>query len=281
MRLFQHLLQALMDCWSWAEADQRSSSGILYLAIWVILFFFLNLTGGLTDTGELGGESGFLSKTVVVDGRQRPYWVYVPPTYDPDQEWPLIVFLAGLIQWGNPSVLPIGAGIGPALLQNPDLYQCIVAIPQVPFPATWWGNDDLIEAVIEDTRQRYSIDGDRVILTGLSSGGNATLQFGADHVDLFAALVPIGTEGNTDEAETLAQLPIWVFHGSLDTMNAPSKVQAMVDAIRAAGGNVLYTEYPDLTHFNTWDRAYNDPEVIEWMLSQSRAKRETNNVNAP
>jgi hypothetical protein len=43
----------------------------------------------------------------------------------------------------------------------------------------------------------------------------------------------------------------------------------MVEALRAAGGTARLTEYRDVPH-NSWDRAYSDPRLIEWMLAQAR-----------
>ena len=41
----------------------------------------------------------------------------------------------------------------------------------------------------------------------------------------------------------------------------------MVEALRAAGGKAEATEYRGVGH-NSWDRAYNDPALIDWMLAQ-------------
>ena len=43
----------------------------------------------------------------------------------------------------------------------------------------------------------------------------------------------------------------------------------MAQALRDAGGNARQTEYRDVGH-NSWDRAYNDPALIDWMLAQAR-----------
>ena len=45
--------------------------------------------------------------------------------------------------------------------------------------------------------------------------------------------------------------------------------RAMVEAVNAAGGKARLTEYRGVGH-NSWDRAYNDPALIDWMLAQSR-----------
>jgi predicted peptidase len=41
----------------------------------------------------------------------------------------------------------------------------------------------------------------------------------------------------------------------------------MVAALKAAGGNVRYTEYPGVKH-NSWDNAYGEPELFTWLLAQ-------------
>jgi dipeptidyl aminopeptidase/acylaminoacyl peptidase len=41
----------------------------------------------------------------------------------------------------------------------------------------------------------------------------------------------------------------------------------MVDALKAAGGDVRYTEYPDAGH-DSWTAAYRDPELATWLSSK-------------
>jgi hypothetical protein len=43
----------------------------------------------------------------------------------------------------------------------------------------------------------------------------------------------------------------------------------MVEALRAAGGSARETEYRGVGH-NSWDRAYNDPGLIAWMLERGK-----------
>jgi predicted peptidase len=68
-------------------------------------------------------------------------------------------------------------------------------------------------------------------------------------------------------AQAVKSLPIWVFYGEKD---APGCARTLVAAIRAAGDpNVQYTEYPGVAH-DSFDIAYEDPKVIEWLLAQKR-----------
>jgi predicted peptidase len=89
------------------------------------------------------------------------------------------------------------------------------------------------------------------------------------HPERFAAVVPVSGIGNPADARKLAALPIWVFHGAKDTIISVEYSRKMVAAIKAAGGNVKYTEYPD-AHHNIWKRTYDNPELYKWLLAQKR-----------
>ena len=69
----------------------------------------------------------------------------------------------------------------------------------------------------------------------------------------------------------LKRLPIWVFHAR-DDKNVPVECsRRMVAQLKAIGSKVLYTEYETGGH-NSWDRAYKDTKMVEWLLKQTRAR---------
>jgi len=41
----------------------------------------------------------------------------------------------------------------------------------------------------------------------------------------------------------------------------------MIAAIRKAGGQPIYTEYPGVGH-DSWKPAYSDPKLMEWIFAQ-------------
>ena len=43
----------------------------------------------------------------------------------------------------------------------------------------------------------------------------------------------------------------------------------MPDELKNAGGDPRYTEYPETKH-NSWDKAYRDSEMIDWLFNQRR-----------
>jgi acetyl esterase/lipase len=49
----------------------------------------------------------------------------------------------------------------------------------------------------------------------------------------------------------------------------PDESRKMNEALKAAGGDVKYTEYENVGH-NSWDKAYAEPELMKWMLGLSK-----------
>ena len=229
------------------------------------------------ETGALSGETvagtGFLTKAITVGGHDRAYCLYVPREYTPEKAWPLIVALHGSGERGEDGLLQTDVGIGRAIRRHADRFPCLVLMPQCAVKSHWKGawdkSKDEITAEIAQTRKEFRIDPDRTYLTGLSMGGFATWTYGAEHVTEFAALMPVCGGGDTKDAKTLSQVPIWAFHGAEDSSVPPQESRRMVEAVRAAGGEVKYTEYEKVNH-NCWDRAYDDADTIQWLLRQKR-----------
>ncbi len=231
--------------------------------------------------------TGFLNKTLVKNDGNVPYVLYVPRSYDAAQEWPLVVFLHGAGERGSDGLIQSDVGIGHAIRNHPERFPCLVLMPQCPAEKWWDTAFDDIEKMMDATRKEYRVDPARITLTGLSMGGYATWVWGPNKLDVFAALMPVCGGGDPrdmkhlvtgemvtekygtveDRVPKLATVPIWAFHGKKDDVVPPFRTQQMVKLVRAAGGDVKYTEYPEDGH-NSWDSTYGDPENIAWLLSQ-------------
>ena len=214
-------------------------------------------------------NTGFINRSLRIDDRDHRYVVYVPFNYSPNKPWPLIVFLHGAYERGNDGLIQSDVGIGRAIRQHPDRFPCLVVMPQCPERGWWEKETELIDMALAETRRAYNVDPTRIYLTGLSMGGCATWTYGAQRTNVYAALIPICGKGNTDDANALAGIPIWVFHGAKDE-NVPVRYsRKMVDAIEKRHGLIKYTEYPEADH-NAWDKAYGNEDTIAWLLSQKR-----------
>lgn len=62
---------------------------------------------------------------------------------------------------------------------------------------------------------------------------------------------------------------IWVFHGAGDREVEVERSREMVEALRAAGGSVEYTEYGSSGHA-IWDQVYAEKSLIDWLFAQSK-----------
>ena len=169
-------------------------------------------------------------------------------------------------------------GLGRDDLAKVDLYgfsgilqdietECIVVMPQCP-PNTFWAAR--VESIIRFTEQiieEYSIDEDRVYLTGLSMGGYGTWFTAMARPDLFAAIAPMCGGGMPWNAGVL-KMPIWAFHGAEDTIVSTFQTDEMVSKLRTVGADVTYTRLEGVGH-NVYVTTYN-LELLNWLLGKKR-----------
>jgi predicted peptidase len=228
----------------------------------------------LSTARAQSGPTGFLNKTVTVEGTSYPYVVYVPKDYSAGTKWPVVLFLHGAGERGSDGLKQSDVGIGRALRFYSERYPAVVVMPQCATGVGWSGKmaDQALKG-LDQTMAEYSIDPDRQYLTGLSMGGYGSFLMASQHPDRFAAVVPICGGGQPSEmAEKLKNIPMWVFHGDADKAVPVERSRQMVEAIKTAGGTkVKYTEYPGVEH-NSWDRAYSEKELPEWLFAQRRQR---------
>ena len=196
------------------------------------------------------------------------YLLFLPDGYAKSkQRWPLMLFLHGAGESGtNLEKLKV---LGPPKIveSKPD-FPFILVSPQTSREG--W-NPDTLNALLDEVIRKYRVDKDRVCLTGASMGGSGTWRLAAAHPEKFAAIVPLCGRGDPADAQKLARLPIWVFHGAKDSVVRIASENAMVEALKAAGANVKFTVYPDAGH-DVWTETYNNPELYEWLLQQKRRR---------
>src|SRR6185437_2605059 len=101
-----------------------------------------------------------------------------------------------------------------------------------------WKAEELIQ-LVDHVAANMNIDPERIYVTGLSMGGYGTWRLVAAHPERFAAALPICGGGEPETmARQLSRVPIWAFHGAKDPIVPLSASQAMVDAVKHAGGDV-------------------------------------------
>jgi len=233
--------------------------------------------------------TGFVYSSLEHAGRSYPYALHVPRGYDAERAWPLILFLHGKGECGRDGSRQLSVGLGPELVARPERWPFLVLFPQKPgAEEEWEQHEAALLAMLDTVADRYNVDPNRVLLTGLSQGGHGTWVLGARHSQRWAALVPIcgyaaapprpragdhlapAFRGSAAElAPALARLPIWAFHGDADDTVPVAATLQLAAAVQAAGGSPVVTVFPGVGH-NSWDPAYRNPQLAEWMLQQVR-----------
>ena len=223
------------------------------------------------------------------EGDTIPYRLFVPEDYDPKKKYPVILFHHGGGGTGDDNRQNLeGALVKEWILPEAQAANpCLIVVPQIPGKKAKTSESlkaavgamkvhiRTIHEILDSLEEEFSIDTSREYVTGLSFGGECTWMSMIERPDRFAAAVPICATSLLVEMDALdrgrkfAQFPLWIFHGDADVVVPVETSRKMVKALRDAGGDPKYTEYPEVGH-DSWDLAYRDADLIEWLFAQSR-----------
>jgi predicted peptidase len=225
----------------------------------------------------------FAPRMFTAGGHRMPYRLFIPDAAARRQPLPLVVWLHGASGLGTDNTAQISAGgneLGSGLWVRPDIqarFPAFVVAPQSP-PNQAWGSTtsgrltpygQLVIDLIDALAREFAIDRDRVYVIGQSRGGIGVWDLITKRPDVFAAAVPLCAVGDPRHIGVAADVGVWVFHGARDTGMPVDNARAMVAALKAAGGHVKYTEYPDVAH-DVWTRAFAEPDLPAWLFAQRR-----------
>ncbi len=214
------------------------------------------------------------------------------PKMEEGKNFPLLVYFHGGGGAGTDNQQQFRDLIVPptvwALPENQEQHPGFVLVPQA---AEWTGwlhpNIPAMKGLVDSVIAQHPIDPSRIYITGLSMGGLATWAMIQEYPNFFAAAVPVCGGGDMDELDGImsSNLPIWAFHGVLDSVIIIDGVQDWSDnqAEVFTGQRSLVNElikrgmeptpkatwYPDVEH-DSWNGAYSDPELVEWLFTQHK-----------
>jgi len=271
----------------------REVNPVRFLSIIAALFLILSLAAAPRSSASTP-QTGFLDRRISVKGTAYKYQVFVPENWSPKQKWPIILFLHGAGERGSDGLLQTDVGLPHAVRLDRSRFPAVIVIPQC-LKDNWWQTPQMEEmalAALTAATKEFKGDAKRTYLTGLSMGGYGSWDLAAKYPGKFAAVVPIcggivipehlkqmrpdlaatsypdDPRSYEEVAKKIGKTPVWIFHGGADDVVSVEGSRKLDAALKAAGGNVRYTEYPGVGH-NSWDKAYAEPELMTWMLSQS------------
>lgn len=152
-----------------------------------------------------------------IDDTDQPYRVYLPSSYKEGTPLPLVIALHGTGRdqntlFGHPD---FGAG---TIKEAAEEYGLIVACPYGRGTTEYRGiGENDVFCVLEDVRRRFSIDEDRIYLTGHSMGGTGTTYLALRHPDVFAAAAPMASAyAKPLTVRNAIHTPFWFISGEDD-----------------------------------------------------------------
>ena len=253
----------------------------------------LTLSLLLVLTAFAGDKVSFLKKQFTAkNGQVLNYRVLFPLDYDPAKSYPLLLFLHGAGERGddNEAQLKHGGDMLAAYV-NQKAYPAIIIAPQCPADPAWWVNYSrpnaeggkrvfptnapitrplaAVKELLDSYIAKGVVDTKRIYVTGLSMGGMGTFDLVCRYPNLFAAAAPIcGGVNPVRLANFKGKTAFSVYHGADDTVVDVQFSRDAVEALKKAGVEVRYKEYPGVNH-NSWDNAFAEPDFLGWFFSHS------------
>lgn len=216
-------------------------------------------------------------------GRILRYRLFKPAPAAVATNRPLVLFLHGAAGLGDDNARQFNGGneVPPLALTADDAqarFPCFVLAPQCPRSDSWSSYSGhptptvrMTMELLERLPREFPIDRQRLYVVGVSMGGRGVWDMVLRYPDIFAAAVPICAAGDPDGLEKIKRLPVWCFHGAADPLIPVENARRMTAALRKAGGNPRYTEYPGVGH-DSYRNAFKEPEILPWLFAQRLQK---------
>ena len=229
----------------------------------------------------------FIQQWTSEDGkRKRYYCAYLPkgwkrPENHDKARWPVILFIHGHGECGASledakKIISHCSLLGGADLRNQDfiiiapqfIAEELAPLGQGVFDSPSWKKckSDVVQ-ILKEAEDRYDADLKSACLTGVSLGGCAAWDLGADQPGgiKWAAVAPFAGRGDTSRAAELVKTPVWAFVNEDDEKQHPnlySGTVTMVKAIRKQGGQPRETVWSkgkyECTAHNCWEYVFAD-----------------------
>lgn len=232
------------------------------------------------------GVPGLLELAIpgIGDEPEFKYYIQLPPEYDPSRRYPCIVTLHGsavgpleqISWWAGPYDPDKQMRLGQATRHG----YFVIA------PAWAKGNQTRYDyslrehaavlGSLRDACRRFSIDTDRVFLSGHSMGGDAAWDIGLAHPDVWAGVLPVvATAGKyvTRYWKNAKYLPMYFVAGQMDGNKIADNYMDLDRYLTKAGFDAMYVEYEGRGHEHFSDEIL---RMFDWMGRYRRdfARRE-------
>ena len=237
------------------------------------------------------GQNEFEKKVyVTASGDSLSYRLLCPEVEQKGEKYPLVLFLHGAGERGSDNEKQLFHGsqmwLNPVNREN---YPAFVLFPQCPESGYWAYNErpssfepdqmpyDLpisnVFTILKELLDTYlampQVDKKRIYIIGLSMGAMGTYDMAIRYPEVFAAAIPICGTVNATRLKAAKEVKFRIFHGDADSVVPVSGSRQAYKALKAAGADVKYTEFPGVTH-GSWNPAFTQPDFMSWLFSQKK-----------
>ncbi|MBR2029024.1 MAG: dienelactone hydrolase family protein [Oscillospiraceae bacterium] len=204
--------------------------------------------------------------TYICNNVKMSYEVFSP---DNCENMPLLVFLHGAGERGT-TTDNVNRWALPRLITEGVKVPAVVLCPQCPQEYVWDNLVREIKGLTDMIAEKYKIKKDRICITGASMGGFGTWSMGMAYPEYFSAIAPVAGGGMVWRTPNLKTTPVYAVHGDADNVVPLVYSQLMVDGVNKNGGNAQLTVLKGFGHGDGIDEAYENTDLIEWILKQRK-----------
>lgn len=248
-------------------------------------------SGVMAQSKDEFKKEQFISKNDTLN-----YRILFPENFSEEEKYPVVLVLHGAGERGDDNESQLVHGSDLFLdSENRKDYPAIVIFPQAPKEDYWAKVEvkrdtmpyqfdfknteaptkslDLVMKMMDSVVAQDFVNKDKVYVGGLSMGGMGTYEIIYKKPEMFAAAFAICGGANPEIAKDYPKgFNIWIFHGEKDDLVPPRLSKAMARSINHHGGNAKVSLYPEDNH-NSWDSAFSEPYLLEWLFSHNRNEK--------
>ncbi len=253
------------------EQELRTMEGA---AISLVAKLIAHMKPPLETPASSAETPGFHTLQVPIGMDTEPdatYYVQLPPEYDPYVRYPTIVTLNGVgstpehqIDWWAGARMDNGQRLG----QASRFGYIVIAVNWLTEGQRDYGfsarEHATVLASLRDACRRFSINTDRVFLSGHSAGGDAAWDIGLAHPDLWAGVIPIVAQSKkycSHYWPNAGMVPFYLVCGELDGDKLKENSRDL-DRYMVHRHDVTVVEYQGRGHEDFYEEI---KEIFDWM----------------
>ncbi|MAT15833.1 MAG: hypothetical protein CMJ46_11265 [Planctomyces sp.] len=219
-------------------------------------------------SSAITGATQYDLRLIDAQGQAMSYSVLTPLEYSPFRKYPVLIALPPtggdpqlFLEWWSGNQQNAGETLRRGYL---------LVVPQYHLTQGLAYNHNLIELnrihdTLMEVRRQFSVDSDRVFVAGIADGGDAAIDSGILHPDLYAGVIGIRGKHAPDAIhywQNGKRLPWYLVGGEYD-----GRQPAILQKMFLGNSNLIYAQYPNRA--SEWYREELE-QLFDWMELQKR-----------